>query len=42
MLRGFKTIIFDMVPKVAVIIINRSISFKTIIFDMVPKGIHLL
>ena len=36
-MRGFRTIPFDMVPKVGITDILASLSFKTILFDMVPK-----
>ena len=38
-MRGFGTILFDMVPKVPRSLTNLSVCFGTILFDMVPKGV---
>ena len=38
-MRGFGTILFDMVPKGEVISSSVCFRFGTILFDMVPKGV---
>lgn len=38
MLRGFRTIIFNMVPKVRGAVVMLDCGFETIMFNIVPKG----
>ena len=38
-MRGFGTILFDMVPKVTSLTCHGLPCFGTILFDMVPKGV---